>query len=237
MNEGLKLNLGCGPGPQPAGWVHLDGSWNGRFAKLPFVRRAAAALGVIPITNATLEWAPGIISADLRRSLPFPADSARCIYSSHVLEHLYEQEARALLDECYRILKPGGVIRLVVPDLRAVIDRYVATSRSDPRTGQAADRFNDELLLRERRRSGGHLAFRLYSAITEFHTHKWMYDEASLIARLIDAGFAQVVRRQFLDSAITGIDEIERADAADEALCVEGVKPTRACREQRVVAR
>ncbi len=46
----------------------------------------------------------------------FPDDSFDFIYSEHFFEHLFEDEALVLLHECCRLLKPGGVIRTVVPD-------------------------------------------------------------------------------------------------------------------------
>ncbi|CAA9217761.1 MAG: hypothetical protein AVDCRST_MAG93-305, partial [uncultured Chloroflexia bacterium] len=46
------------------------------------------------------------------------------LYSSHMLEHLDRDSARRFLHEAYRVLKPGGAIRIVVPDFALLIDRY-----------------------------------------------------------------------------------------------------------------
>jgi len=54
---------------------------------------------------------------DLRLPLPFPDGSAPVVYSSHVLEHLYPEEALRLLREVRRVLGPGGVARIGVPDV------------------------------------------------------------------------------------------------------------------------
>jgi prepilin-type processing-associated H-X9-DG protein len=54
---------------------------------------------------------------DLRLPLPFPDASARVVYSSHTLEHLYPEEALKLLREVRRILAPEGVARIGVPDV------------------------------------------------------------------------------------------------------------------------
>ena len=48
--------------------------------------------------------------------LPFENDSIDFIYSEHFFEHLFFDEALSLMQECYRILKPNGVIRTCVPD-------------------------------------------------------------------------------------------------------------------------
>lgn len=226
----MRLNLGCGPGPQPAGWVHVDGSWNARLSRFRRIRRTLGALGIIPLENASLGWTPDLIAANLRRRLPFRSGTVECVHASHVLEHLYEDEARKLLAECYRILRPQGVIRLVVPDLRGMVQQYLA-SASRPSTADVsqlpADRLNEDLNLRPRSIARGHVLFRLYSALTEFHSHKWMYDAESLIERVQSAGFVAVERRKFLDSRIPGIHEMERAHRLVDGagICVEGMRP------------
>lgn len=54
---------------------------------------------------------------DLIKKLPFKDNSADFIYSEHVVEHFDYPQAKQLLKECYRILKPNGVIRTAIPDL------------------------------------------------------------------------------------------------------------------------
>lgn len=49
-------------------------------------------------------------------SLPLEDNSIDFIFSEHFFEHLFFDEAAALFKECYRVLKPNGVIRVVVPD-------------------------------------------------------------------------------------------------------------------------
>lgn len=178
---------------------------------------------------------PGLITADLRKRLPFESESVDCVYGSHVLEHLYEDEARALLVECRRILRPGGVIRLVVPDLFGLARRYVATASAGRQAlagPSPADQFNDDLHFRPRTIRNGHPLFRLYSTVTEFHTHKWMYDAESLIERVQAAGFASVGERQYLESRIPGIGEVEQAGRLLDGagICVEAVQPSTARR-------
>jgi len=61
--------------------------------------------------------ASGVQQADLLGRLPLTDNSAQLVYSSHFLEHIPKPEVETFLRECLRILKPGGVIRLVLPDL------------------------------------------------------------------------------------------------------------------------
>jgi len=60
------------------------------------------------------------------RKLPFPDDSYDYIVASHFLEHLTADEGPVFLQECHRILKRNGVIRLAVPDAELLIRKYIA---------------------------------------------------------------------------------------------------------------
>ena len=57
--------------------------------------------------------------------LPFPANSLRGIYASHMIEHLDVKHVRRLFAECYRALRPGGSVRIVVPSLDYAIRSYL----------------------------------------------------------------------------------------------------------------
>lgn len=62
---------------------------------------------------------------NLNKTLPFKNESVDVIYSSHVLEHFTRCKAPLFLKECYRVLKPNGIIRIVVPDLEQIIRNYL----------------------------------------------------------------------------------------------------------------
>ena len=77
-------------------------------------------------TNADLTPAsPEVLPIDLRRRLPFADSTFAAAYSSHVLEHLTPLEARGFLKELQRVLRPGGVVRIVVPDLEGIVRGYL----------------------------------------------------------------------------------------------------------------
>lgn len=78
--------------------------------------------------NIDLESAsPLVISHDIRHGLPFESESVDACYTSHMIEHLTHDAACNLLKECRRVLKPGGVIRVVVPDMEAIVRAYLDT--------------------------------------------------------------------------------------------------------------
>lgn len=76
-------------------------------------------------TNLDLAPARGVQACDIREPLPCPAGTFDATYSSHVLEHLTPAAGRALLGEQFRVLKPGGVCRVVVPDLETICREYL----------------------------------------------------------------------------------------------------------------
>ncbi|MBW4682214.1 MAG: methyltransferase domain-containing protein [Microcoleus vaginatus WJT46-NPBG5] len=68
---------------------------------------------------------PDVQRYDIRKKLPYLDNCFDACYSSHVLEHLTKEEAKNLVSECWRVLKPGGVARLVVPDLESIVRNYL----------------------------------------------------------------------------------------------------------------
>lgn len=68
---------------------------------------------------------PEVIAHDLSKGIPLESNSSDAVYHSHVLEHIRRNEALQFTKECYRVLKPGGVLRIAVPDLERICRLYV----------------------------------------------------------------------------------------------------------------
>lgn len=66
-----------------------------------------------------------VARANLLGRLPLSADVADVVYSSHFLEHIPRARVEGFLAECFRVLKPGGRIRLVLPDLDEICREYL----------------------------------------------------------------------------------------------------------------
>jgi predicted SAM-dependent methyltransferase len=69
----------------------------------------------------------GVRHADLSKGIPLEENSCDAVYHAHVLEHLSKDQGRRFLSECFRVLKPGGLLRVVVPDLEGIVRNYVDT--------------------------------------------------------------------------------------------------------------
>jgi hypothetical protein len=225
----MRLHLGCGTHVVP-GWVNVDGSWNARLAHHPYLRRTIGALGLIPRKQAHLKWEGDLICHNLRRRLPFSDESVSCVYAAHVLEHLYHEDALRLLLECHRVSEAGGIVRMVVPDLRAMVTRYLARETNAPGADCdqpfTADDLNIALGFRMPSRPRGSAVYQVYTALTDFHSHKWMYDAESLCDLFQKTGFVDVGRRAPFDSRIPGIESVEQTGRTEsgQGVCVEGIK-------------
>jgi len=241
MKNGEKiegLHLGCGL-VTPPGWVNVDGSINARLSKWPRLRALLGKLRIIPRSSIKVPWHPGIVLADLRRPLPWRDGEFAAVYCSHVLEHVYLDEAINLLRESFRVLRPGGVCRFVVPDLQAIIEDYVARDVVflAPGNGSVAVNRANEFCTRMMMRrpdSGGGFWKRLYHHFNDFDKHKWMWDAESLSAAMTSVGLADARPRGYLDSHIPSIAGIEVENRVrGGGLVIEAVKPGGASPEPR----
>jgi len=188
-----RVNVGCGPQPLP-GWINLE---------------------VSP--------APNVYFWDCRRRLPFSDNAVSAIYSEHAFEHLdLETEAKPFLEECRRCLRPGGVIRLVVPDAGAYIALYgeqwdlLAAKRWLKRVENGwQDYWSDNIYSTQMQL--------INWVFRQDYEHKYAYDEETLTLVLRQAGFSKVIRQSYgisLDSEMAQ----DREDRRSESLYIEAVK-------------
>jgi predicted SAM-dependent methyltransferase len=223
-----KLHLGCGLNTYD-GWINLDGSWNAWLSKFTNLRKILLYFHMIPEENKDIAWSSDIFIHDVRKKLPFNDNYFSVIYSSHLLEHLYLAEAKYLLTECLRILEPRGILRMVVPDLKAMIVKYIEDMNNfkGTETLSAADSLNMKLLLRTPQPPSGNILYRIYSCFKDFHSHKWMYDATSLIGHFERAGFHEAKEMECYQSRISDIERIERdkRDFHGTEIYIEAVKP------------
>jgi predicted SAM-dependent methyltransferase len=169
----LRLNMASGHHPKP-GWVNID-----LFA---------------PTADLRL---------DLREPLPFPDNSVGYIYAEHFFEHLnYAElsdsagwegegpgrpsEAMAFLRECRRVLAPGGILDIVVPDAEGIVQEYADRHASGfPKYEWWGPKWCDTPM---------HCVNYVFRQGRE---HKYAYDEQTLKRVMESAGFRTVARRPF----------------------------------------
>jgi predicted SAM-dependent methyltransferase len=136
----------------------------------------------------TVDLAGGCdIRWDLREGLPFPDASVAKIYSSHFLEHLSYREGQRLLEECRRVLAPGGGISVCVPNARLYIEAYLRSETLDEgRFFSYRPAFNGTTKI-------DYVNFTAYMD----GTHRYMFDEENLLHVLAARGFRNARVRGF----------------------------------------
>lgn len=152
LPRGASVQLGSGANPFP-GWVNVD---------------------VAAVTK------PDVV-VDLRGGFPAPAESIARVYSEHVLEHLELYDAVKVLGDIRCALSAGGIVRIAMPDLDALIERYQSDWRDQTWLNDPSYGFID---------SPAHM---LNYALRSWG-HKYVYSFAELELRLRQAGFTSIER-------------------------------------------
>jgi predicted SAM-dependent methyltransferase len=194
----LKLQVGSGRNGLP-GWLNTD-------------------------VNAT----SGVAFLDARKPLPFPSRTFDYVFSEHMIEHLDLKHGRALMGEMFRVLKPGGKLRLATPDLEFLIKLY-----GDDKTKTEAQRYfirracekflpdtplqTDTMVINNAVRSWG---------------HQFIYDFKTLRVVLEGWGFSDVVRRcvgESEDVHLRGLEHHQVITGEEynrlETIVVEAMRP------------
>jgi predicted SAM-dependent methyltransferase len=212
----LRVNVGCGSSPT-AGWVNIDNSPSVALSRLPdALLKALARLGLLSperlqVVHAARQFAIRRASAT---NLPFRSGSVDMVYSSHMLEHLDREQAREFLAEAHRVLRPGGWIRIVVPDL----ERYVREYQEDGN----ADALIENLRLAMSKERGRE---RLIQQIVGFRGHRWMYDSISLTKLLASCGFRDAAVIDPGETKIPDLGDLDLRERSDDSIYCEARKP------------
>ncbi len=200
------INLGCDI-ETPRSFVGVDGSFLILFVSRPFFPRFLKSLLYSKSSSKNhysfVEFLrkvnnSRIIHHDLKYGIPFKNDSVEYIFSSHFLEHLDEKSAGDLLKECNRVLKKGGIIRIIVPDLDEEIDEIC---------------FNLENYKKNRD------VIKVQKYVTssfenegEFSYHRKMYNFEALKEALASAGFKNVKKKKRFEGLMPKLRKLDIRD-------------------------
>jgi predicted SAM-dependent methyltransferase len=158
----IKVNIGCAMSQFMQGWINLDSLDYNQFAQ---------------------EWRYRFLQHDVRDGLPFATGTVDIIFTSHFLEHLDYREGLAFLRDCRRVLKPKGVMRIVVPDAGLLMDNY-----SDKAYFESY--FDDLDQINDGCENALTYAGKVLAILWE--GHKSIYDKWTLSEQLESAGFIPV---------------------------------------------
>ncbi len=158
--QGSLVNVACGPNAL-AGFVNLD----------------------------LFPTAKGVVRFDCRRRLPFASGAVDGIRVEHFVEHLeVREELPSFLRDAVRVLRAGGVLRVIVPDAGRYLQAYCAGDLSEFRALGVPEPFPDDLPTR---------MDIVNHVFHQWHEHRWAYDFDTLADRLYRAGFSRVEQSAF----------------------------------------
>src|SRR5262249_18700565 len=109
-----------------AGVTNIDWSIHLRIKRSRMFRMIAPLVFNGDRWNYFCSLPNNIMVHNLAKDIPFESDSVDVVYHSHMLEHLDRDVAGKFLLEVKRVLKPGGICRIVVPDLEMAVRVYLA---------------------------------------------------------------------------------------------------------------
>ena len=183
------------------GWLNTDVTPHLYVARLPGLAWLLHRLG--KMTDARYEehrkgMFRRVTYLNVIKPWPFADGRFEAIYSSHVLEHLTLRGARTCIAEAYRCLKPGGVLRILVPDL----DDHVSEFRSESAMAWAINFFEA-------------------NEVSEKNIHHFMYNFSSLSELMRECGFPIVER---CDYRVGRCPDVALLDNRPGSLIVEAVK-------------
>jgi SAM-dependent methyltransferase len=211
MNNNSYIQYGCGFSA-PDGWRNFDASPTLRFERLPLFGRL--------FKKNEFRFPENVEYGDIVKGLPVIDESCKGIYCSHILEHLSLNDFRIALCNTYKILQPGGIFRLVLPDLEYFIRQYIDNPAND-----AAFKFMRETFLGLESRPRSLKEFiisRLGNSL-----HLWMWDYKSIELELEKAGFVMVRRAFISDSSDNMFSGVEDKSRWDNCLGVECKRPAK----------
>jgi predicted SAM-dependent methyltransferase len=172
----LKVNLGCGH-THLDGWINIDYDVS---------------------TRPDIVW-------NLKRPLPFPDGSLAAVFHEHLLEHLPLSAAAPFMRECRRVLRPGGTMRVAVPDF-----------------GRYARDYTGERSLINSLRPGRPTALLALYEMAFCYEHTSIWDEETLLALFHEVGFEDAQIRAFGETTLAPVPD--RPWRQPETIYVEAVK-------------
>ena len=196
----VKLHLGCFDHVFE-GWINTDITLHIFISRAPGLAALLSAFGLIS-PDRYQQYKQGIFRKvkylDATGRFPWTDNFFSIIYTSHMLQNLHEADAINCLKECYRVLAPGGLVRIAVPDLDTLIRSY------DPKNPEEfLTKFFEARQEKDKNR------------------HHWHYNENSLRRILSGIGFQSITRCEYRQGRCP---ELETIEERPPSLFMEAVK-------------
>lgn len=217
MDRAIRINVGCGQSPIN-GWRNFDNSLSLKLTKIPLLCELLLKFRLLEVPQYNfIKYAISnrIAYSDASKRIPLSSGSVEVLYSSHMLEHLDQTEAQVFFREAKRVLRPGGIIRLSVPDLSKQVRNYIIS-------GDADSFIAGTQLCWQRPRT---FCQRLRILVVGTRHHQWMYDGASLCRQLFNHGFVNPTIMQPGETNIKNPKPLDLYERVSESVYVEAWNP------------
>jgi len=211
------LNLGCGSKTsQNPDVLNIDWSVSLVIKKNFFLRILLSKFLSKERQNNFRKLPNNIIVHDLKKGLPYENNSVDAVYHSHLLEHIDRSMVKDFLLEIFRVLKPDGVQRIVVPDLYYLCKSYVENHEKCIQHNQIIKNHDNYVaaILEQAVRKEAYGSSKQNKIVRKIEnlilgdarkrgeTHQWMYDSVNLKNILDEVGFKNIKVQTFSTSYI-----------------------------------
>ena len=213
----IMLNLGCGfKTSNSTDFINIDWSPYLRLNRNPIIRFLTKRIVSKERLKNFNSIPKNIMVHNLKNGIPFSDNSVDVVYHSHLFEHLDRHIGKEFLNEINRVLKPGGKLRIVVPDLERLCADYIShinESLKNPSMAKNHDSYIARIIEQSVRRESYATSKQkpimrfienliLGDARSRGETHQWMYDRINLQFILQEAGFNNFSVQKFNTSSI-----------------------------------
>jgi predicted SAM-dependent methyltransferase len=180
------LNIGCGP--------NLDDKY----------------------LNLDYQWRPKLdLCWDITKGIPLSDNSIQGIYTEHCLEHITFESCQDAINAFYRILKPSGSVRIIVPDAELYINLYV-----ESKCGKTVN----FPYTTEQDIESGYTPLMAVNRVFRNHGHLFAYDHDTLSMMLMKAGFINITKEVYMEGRCKEL-LLDSESRKIESLYIEAEKP------------
>ena len=173
--------------------------------------------------NTDIELIPNVMRMDATHPFPFPEDSFQYVYTEHMIEHVPHQQGTHMLQECHRVLRDGGIIRVVTPNLATILGLYHKGLYTDQQEYL-------EWFCRTFVPGGRHGAVFAINTMFRQWGHQFLYDVETLTDSMCATGFRAVQRCALGESSHLDLRSLENEQRYPkgllnfESVALEGMK-------------
>lgn len=165
------------------------------------------------------------------QGIPFPDNTFDVVYHSHFMEKLTRDEGKNIIEECFRVLRPGGLMRIITLDFESLAANYIHMLQE----------------LRAGKKSTTHYEQEYTRFITQIVKQKeneslaWIYDEITTKKLILDTGFSSALRSAIGQSASSLILDYKldtsnpRTKSTHNHLVIEAQKPAQENKQTKIL--